>query len=70
MRRLVPFAFLAALATWPVYAQDQTRGRVEGAKDRGTQEMFLPGSQWDLLGGGVSPDGRFHRGQRWNRLLH
>ena len=52
MHRLVPFAFLAVLATWPVYAQDQTRGRVEGVKDRGTQEMFLPGSQWDLLGGG------------------
>lgn len=52
MHRLVPIAFLAALATWPVYAQDQTRGRVEGVKDHGTQEMFLPGRQWDLLGGG------------------
>src|SRR5215204_3172703 len=52
MHRLVPFAFMAALAMWPVYAQDQTRGRVEGLKDRGTQEMFLAGRQWDLLGGG------------------
>jgi hypothetical protein len=33
MHRLLPFAFLAALATWPVYAQDQTRGRLEGVKD-------------------------------------
>ena len=55
MHRLVPFAFLAALATWPVYAEDQTRGRIEGVKDRGTQEeMFLARSQWDLLGGGIT----------------
>ena len=35
MHRLVAFAFLAGLATWPVYAQDQTRGRVKGVTDRG-----------------------------------
>jgi hypothetical protein len=49
MHRLVAFAFLAARATWPMYAQDQTRGGVGGVKDHGTQEMFLPGRQWDSL---------------------
>jgi len=52
MHRHVPFAFLAVLATWPVYAQAPTQSRAEGVTDRGTQEMFLAGRQWDLLGGG------------------
>ena len=54
MHRLVPFACLAALATWPVYPQDQTRGRVEGVKDHGTQEMFLPGSSGMCSEGGIT----------------
>lgn len=52
MHRFVPLAFLAALATWPVDTQDQARGRVEAGTGRGTQEIFLAGRPWDLLGGG------------------
>jgi hypothetical protein len=52
MHRLISFAFLAVLATWPVYAQDQTRGRSERVKDRGAHEILIAGRHWDLLGEG------------------
>jgi hypothetical protein len=52
MHRLISFAFLAVLATWPVYAQDQTRDRPERVKDRGAHEILITGRHWDLLGEG------------------
>lgn len=52
MQRFIPFAFLAVLGTWPVYAQEQTRGRSERVKDRGAHEILIAGRHWDLLGEG------------------
>src|SRR2546423_15489688 len=52
MLRIIPFAFLALLATWPVYAQEQTLGRSERLKDRGAHEILIEDSHWDLLGEG------------------
>jgi sugar lactone lactonase YvrE len=52
MPRALSFAFLAGLVVWPIYGQNQPRGRLESLKDRGAQEIFIDGRQWDLLGEG------------------
>jgi sugar lactone lactonase YvrE len=67
MLSIISFAFLAALATWPSYAQD-----------RGAHEILMPGSAWDLLGEGfqltgdsaVDQDGNIYfTDARKNRIL-
>jgi hypothetical protein len=52
MCRLISFAFLAVLASSPVYAQDQSRGRLERVRDRGAQEILIADRHWVLLGEG------------------
>jgi len=52
MRGFISFAFLAVLGTWPVCAQEQTRGRSERVKDRGAHEILIADRHWDLLGEG------------------
>jgi sugar lactone lactonase YvrE len=46
MRRVSSLAYLAALAVWPVPAQDAAALR------RGASEILRPGKDWTLLGGG------------------
>jgi gluconolactonase len=52
MRRRTSVAFLAVLATCNVFAQDRTRDRSEGVRDRGAHEILIAGKPWDLLGEG------------------
>ena len=52
MCRLISFAFLAVLASSPVYAQDQSRGRLERVRDRGAHEILIADRHWVLLGEG------------------
>jgi hypothetical protein len=52
MHGFISFAFLAVLGTWPVYAQEQTRGRSERLKDRSAHEILIADRYWYLLGEG------------------
>src|SRR6266481_4557482 len=82
MHRLLAFTFLAAVATWPMHAQDPNShrqpGRLEEIKDRAAHEILVAGKPWDLLGQGyqltadsaVDNDGNvYFTDARKNRIL-
>lgn len=56
MHGLLAFTFLAAVATWPIHAQDpasqRQQSRLEEIKERGAYEILEADKPWALLGEG------------------